>query len=170
MNFQLFILHPRKKRLWFQQQFNLIFICCCAVRLTPKNRVVGHLVGKVNHADDEPFELTKEIEAQIIGNLLPDDDDLLSSVCGDIGYNTNANNQDEIDDDIFCTGGGMELEADGNSKLLNFNGGASQTRSIVQLNGERSSRILFVGNIDSNVEDSELKFMFEVSFPFHLEL
>lgn len=131
------------------------------IRLTPKNRVVGHLVGKVNHADDEPFELTKEIEAQIIGNLLPDDDDLLSSVCGDIGYNTNANNQDEIDDDIFCTGGGMELEADGNSKLLNFNGGASQTRSIVQLNGERSSRILFVGNIDSNVEDSELKFMFE---------
>jgi len=135
------------------------------IRLTSKNRVVGQLVEKVdlNHADDEPFELTKEIETQIIGNLLPDDDDLLSGVFGDIGYNTHVNNQDEIDDDIFCTGGGMELEADGNSKSSKFNGGTSysQTRSIVQLNGERPSRILFVGNIDRNIEDSELKLMFE---------
>ncbi|XP_066347111.1 protein MEI2-like 4 isoform X2 [Miscanthus floridulus] len=135
------------------------------IRLTPNNSVIGQLVEKVdlNHAEDEPFELTKEIETQIIGNLLPDDDDLLSGVFGDIGYNTHANNQDEIDDDIFCTGGGMELEADGNSKLSKVNGGASysQTRSIVQLNGERTSRILFVGNIDSSIEDSELKLMFE---------
>lgn len=176
MNFHLFnFLYciQEKKRVWFQQQSNLIFICCFAVRLTPKNSVIGQLVEKVdlNHADDEPFELTKEIETQIIGNLLPDDDDLLSGVFGDIGYNTHANNQDEIDDDIFCTGGGMELEADGNSKLSKVNGGASysQTRSIVQLNGERPSRILFVGNIDSSIEDSELKLMFEVCLPFHLE-
>lgn len=116
--------------------------------------------------------MTKEIETQIIGNLLPDDDDLLSGVFGDIGYNTHASHQDEIDDDIFCTGGGMELEADGSSKLFKVNGGASynQTRPIVQLNGERPSRILFVGNIDSNIEDSELKFMFEVGLPLNLEL
>ena len=109
-----------------------MFICCCAVRLTPKNSVVGQLVEKVdlNHADDEPFELTKEIETQIIGNLLPDDDDLLSGVFGDIGY-THANNQDEIDDDIFFTGGGMELEADGNSKLSKVNGGASYSQTMV---------------------------------------
>ena len=63
-----------------------MFICCCAVRLTPKNSVVGQLVEKVdlNHAEDEPFELTKEIETQIIGNLLPDDDDLLSGVFGGV--------------------------------------------------------------------------------------
>ena len=74
--------------------------------------------------------MTKEIETQIIGNLLPDDDDLLSGVFGDIGY-THANNQDEIDDDIFFTGGGMELEADGNSKLSKVNGGASYSKTMV---------------------------------------
>ncbi|WVZ85407.1 hypothetical protein U9M48_032343 [Paspalum notatum var. saurae] len=140
------------------------------IRLTSKNIVVGQLVGKVdlNHADDEPFELTKEIETQTIGNLLPDDDDLLSGVPGDVGYDTRANNQDDIDDDIFFTSGGMELEADGNNKMPKYNGGAnySHTRSNVQLNadriyGEKPSRILFVGNIDSSIEDSELKFIFE---------
>ena len=105
-----------------------------------------------------------ETSSQVNGSLVH------LTLFGDIGY-THANNQDEIDDDIFFTGGGMELEADGNSKLSKVNGGASysQTRSIVQLNGERPSRILFVGNIDNNIEDSELKLMFEVSLPFHLE-
>lgn len=140
------------------------------MRLTPKDSVVGQLVEKVDHnqADDEPFEMTKEIENQIIGNLLPDDDDLLSGVLGCVGYNTQGNYQDDIEDDIFCTGGGMELEADRNEKLFKVNGGVdySHTRSNVQLNGkctyaEQPSRILIVGNIDSNIEDSELKFIFE---------
>ncbi|CAN6234853.1 unnamed protein product [Urochloa humidicola] len=138
------------------------------IRLTPKTSVVGQLVEKinVNQADDEPFEMTKEIETQIIGNLLPDDDDLLSGVLGDVGYDTQGNNQDDIEDDIFCTGGGMELEADGNNKLSKVNSGVSYTTSNVQLNdgytyGEQPSRILFVRNIDSNIDDSELKFIFE---------
>ncbi|CAL5067463.1 unnamed protein product [Urochloa decumbens] len=140
------------------------------IRLTPKTSVVDQPVEKinVNQADDEPFEMTKEIETQIIGNLLPDDDDLLSGVLGDVGYDTQGNNQDDIEDDIFCTGGGMELEADGNNKLSKVNGGVnySHTRSNVQLNGEytygeQPSRILFVRNIDSNIDDSELKFIFE---------
>ncbi|XP_062184033.1 protein MEI2-like 4 isoform X2 [Phragmites australis] len=139
------------------------------IRLTPKDGIVGQLVEKVhfNNVDDEPFELTKEVEAQIIGNLLPDDDDLLSGVLDDVGYTARANNQDDIDDDIFYTGGGMELEADENSKSSEVNGGAnnSQTRLNGQLNegtyGELPSRILFVRNIDSDVEDSELKFLFE---------
>ncbi|XP_062225511.1 protein MEI2-like 4 isoform X2 [Phragmites australis] len=134
------------------------------IRLTPKKGIVGQLVEKVdlNHVDDEPFELTKEIEAQIIGDLLPDDDDLLSGVLDDVGYTAQASNQDDIDDDIFYTGGGMELEADGNSNLSEVNGGANngQTRLNGQLNSELPSRILFVRNIDSNVEDSALKFLF----------
>ena len=53
------------------------FILHSAVRLASKNVLVRQLVDKVdlNHVDDEPFELTQEIEAQVIGNLLPDDDD-----------------------------------------------------------------------------------------------
>uniref|UniRef100_A0A0E0K0C9 RRM domain-containing protein n=1 Tax=Oryza punctata TaxID=4537 RepID=A0A0E0K0C9_ORYPU len=140
------------------------------LRLTSKNGLVGQSIEKVdlNHVDDEPFELTEEIEAQIIGNLLPDDDDLLSGVLDEVGYATNANNRDDADDDIFYTGGGMELETDENKKLQEFNGSANDGVGLLNgvLNGEhpyreQPSRTLFVRNINSNVEDSELKLLFE---------
>ncbi|KAL6652802.1 hypothetical protein ACP70R_011727 [Stipagrostis hirtigluma subsp. patula] len=135
------------------------------MRLTPKNGLVGEHIEKVdlNHVDDEPFELSKEIEAQIIGNLLPNDDDLLSGVLDDVGYTAGANNRDDVDDDIFYTGGGMELEADETKKLSEVNGGTNngQVRLNGQLISEPTSRILFVGNIDSSIEDSELKLIFE---------
>jgi hypothetical protein len=141
------------------------------VRLAPNNGLVGQPVGKeFNHEDDEPFELTQEIEAQVIGNLLPDDDDLLSGVLDNVGYPARANNRDDIDDDIFSTGGGMELEADENIKPLKLNGGGSngQTGSNglrygENPYGEHPSRTLFVRNMNTNVEDSELKLLFEVS-------
>ncbi|TVU14740.1 hypothetical protein EJB05_38231 [Eragrostis curvula] len=140
------------------------------IRLTPNNGVTGHLVGKVNlnNVDDEPFELTKEIETQIIGNLLPDDDDLLSGVADGVGYPSRTNNQDDIDDDIFYTGGGMELEGDDNSKLSVGNVGANNGQTMIngQLSGEHTYggpplRTLFVKNIDSSVDDYELKLIFE---------
>ncbi|KAK3144904.1 hypothetical protein QOZ80_4AG0319510 [Eleusine coracana subsp. coracana] len=140
------------------------------IRLTPNSGVSGELAEKVNrnHADDEPFELTKEVEAQIIGNLLPDDDDLLSGVIDSIGYTTQTNNQDDTDDDIFYTGGGMELEGDDKSKLSEVNGGINngQTRLNGHLSGENTyggppSRTLLVRNIDNSVEDYELKLIFE---------
>nr|CAB3446712.1 unnamed protein product [Digitaria exilis] len=140
------------------------------VRLGSKNVLVRQPVEKLDptHVDDEPFELTEEIEAQIIGNILPDDDDLLSGVIGEVGYTAHANNSDDIDDDIFYTGGGMELETDEGKKIAEPNGGASEGLGLLNgtLNGEHPygehpSRTLFVRNINSNVEDSELKLLFE---------
>ncbi|KAM3386735.1 hypothetical protein ACQJBY_009959 [Aegilops geniculata] len=134
------------------------------LRLTPKNGLVGQPAEKeLNHADDEPFELTQEIEAQVIGNLLPNDDDLLSGVLYNVGHPARANNMDDIDDDIFSTGGGMELEADENNKLLKLNGEANtgQTGFNGLLYGENPSRTLSIRNINTNVEDTELKLLFE---------
>ncbi|KAF8693244.1 hypothetical protein HU200_038626 [Digitaria exilis] len=140
------------------------------MRLGSKNVLVRQPVEKLDptHVDDEPFELTEEIEAQIIGNILPDDDDLLSGVIGEVGYTAHANNSDDIDDDIFYTGGGMELETDEGKKIAEPNGGASEGLGLLNgtLNGEHPygehpSRTLFVRNINSNVEDSELKLLFE---------
>ena len=76
-----------------------------------------------------------------------------------------------IDDDIFSTGGGMELEADENNKLLKLNGGANtgQTGFNGLLYGENPSRTLSIRNINTNVEDTELKLLFEVSFIFQLD-
>ncbi|KAJ1279312.1 hypothetical protein BS78_04G145600 [Paspalum vaginatum] len=139
------------------------------MRLGAKNALVCQPVEKVDqtHVDDEPFELPEEIEAQIIGNILPDDDDLLSGVL-DVGYTAHANNGDDVDDDIFYTGGGMELETDENKKFTEQNGVANDGLGLLNgtLNGEHPygehpSRTLFVRNINSNVEDSELKLLFE---------
>ncbi|XP_062219161.1 protein MEI2-like 4 isoform X2 [Phragmites australis] len=140
------------------------------LRLASKNVLVRQPVEKVdlNHVDDEPFELTEEIEAQIIGNLLPDDDDLLSGVLDEVGHTAHASKGDDVDDDIFYTGGGMELETEENKKLTELNGGSNDGLGLLNgtLNGEHPygehpSRTLFVRNINSNVEDSELKLLFE---------
>ncbi|XP_072963804.1 protein MEI2-like 4 isoform X2 [Typha angustifolia] len=126
-----------------------------------------------NYGEDEPFESMEEMEAQTIGDLLPDDDDdLLSGVTDDVKYIGQHNNGDDNDDDIFCSGGGMELEADDNAndfKISEFSSGASNGLqgglngpfAGEHPHGEHPSRTLFVRNINSNVEDSELRILFE---------
>ncbi|KAJ6853147.1 protein MEI2-like 4 isoform X2 [Iris pallida] len=133
----------------------------------------GQSVGtsNLNFGEDEPLESLEEIEAQTIGNLLPDDDDLLSGVIDDIGYMAQPNKRDDVDDDIFCSLGGMELEVDDHCKTAElmgagtFNGlpgGLSSSPFAGEHPyGEHPSRTLFVRNINSNVEDAELKLLFE---------
>lgn len=133
----------------------------------PFNTVASH------HGPEEPFESLKEIEAQTIGNLLPDEDDLFSGVTDDMGHNFQANTGDDLEDfDLFSSGGGLELEGDDRLFAVQKNsdivGGVSNqgvsAGSVVGEHpyGEHPSRTLFVRNINSNVEDSELKALFEV--------
>ncbi|CAL0330065.1 unnamed protein product [Lupinus luteus] len=114
---------------------------------------------------EEPY---KSIEEYIIGNLLPDEDDLFSGVTDVLGYNTHAKTNDDFEDyDLFSSGGGMELEGDehlNSGKRTSgldgdsvFYGGSKGKLPF----GEQPSRTLFVRNINSNVEDSELKALFE---------
>ncbi|XVF49515.1 hypothetical protein PTKIN_Ptkin04bG0018700 [Pterospermum kingtungense] len=125
-----------------------------------------------SHHEEEPFKSMEEIEAHTIGSLLPDEDDLFSGVIDDLGLNTHASKGDELEDfDLFCSGGGMELEGDDhvsmgsrNSDLvgvLNGRGGSNGLILGEHPYGEHPSRTLFVRNINSNVEDSELKALFE---------
>ncbi|GKV45565.1 hypothetical protein SLEP1_g52633 [Rubroshorea leprosula] len=115
------------------------------------------LDGWLDH-EEEPLESLQEIEVQAIGSLLPDEDDLFSGV---MGLDTPANRDDELEDfDLFSSGGGVESESDdrlgvgqGNLDIVGASNG-----SIV---GGHPSRTLFVRNINSNVEDSELKALFE---------
>ncbi|XP_043687251.1 protein MEI2-like 4 isoform X3 [Telopea speciosissima] len=137
--------------------------------------LVRHSVDSVasHYEEEEPFESLKEIEAQTIGNLLPDDDDLLSGVIDKIEYIAQPNSENDIEDfDLFSSGGGMELEGDDGSSAAqrnsDFSGGISNCQpagsnsSIAGEHpyGEHPSRTLFVRNISSNVEDSELKALF----------
>ncbi|KAL5791594.1 hypothetical protein ACOSP7_000188 [Xanthoceras sorbifolium] len=126
-----------------------------------------------HHGEEEPFESLKDIEAQTIGNLLPDEDDLFSGVIDDLGHSAHANTGDDLEDfDLFCSGGGMELEGDdrlnGEQKSSDFlglvtNGQGVSNGMVVGEHpyGEHPSRTLFVRNINSNVEDVELKALFE---------
>lgn len=128
--------------------------------------------------EDELFESLEELESHTIGNLLPDDDELLSGVVDEVDYISQPNNGEENEDfDLFSSVGGMELEADildgstGYSNNKNTDafvgvsssqqGGPNGAAAGEHPYGEHPSRTLFVRNINSNVEDSELRDLFE---------
>lgn len=130
--------------------------------MAPNNGQYGHSLAAASHfEEDEVFESLEELEAQTIGNLLPDDDDLLSGVTDGFGSVVRSNNVDDVEDlDLFSSVGGLELGEDSFSQRnpdlsVGSNGGEHPF-------GEHPSRTLFVRNINSNVEDSELRTLFEV--------
>ncbi|XP_071707550.1 protein MEI2-like 4 [Rutidosis leptorrhynchoides] len=134
------------------------------LRLSANNNMYGHSAGATaasNYEPEEPFESLEEIEAQTIGNLLPDDDDLLSGVTD--GLNSKAVQRgggDDVEDlDFFSSVGGMDLGEDGGQR--NYEISASQLGGDHHPHGEHPSRTLFVRNINSTVEDSELRILFE---------
>ncbi|XP_027355823.1 protein MEI2-like 1 isoform X2 [Abrus precatorius] len=118
--------------------------------------------------EEEPYKSVEEIEADTIGNLLPDEDDLFSGVNDELGCSAHTGTNDDFEDfDLFSSGGGMELEGDehlisgkqttcvdGDPDCFGFSKGKIPF-------GEQSSRTLFVRNINSSVEDSELKALFQ---------
>ncbi|KAF2583318.1 hypothetical protein F2Q68_00001817 [Brassica cretica] len=74
---------------------------------------------------------------------------------------------DELEDlDVFCTGGGMELDAESqrdaaSSFVTRKRSNTSGRVSVEHPNGEHPSRTLFVRNINSSIDDSELTALFE---------
>ncbi|PWA40614.1 RNA recognition motif 2, Nucleotide-binding alpha-beta plait domain protein [Artemisia annua] len=123
----------------------------------------------------------QDIEDHALGSLLPDEDDLLAGVMDGFDVNLFPNRVDESEDlDLFGSGGGMELESDmidslnmGMSRVGLSDGVAANgvgqysipngAGTVVGEHpyGEHPSRTLFVRNINSNVEDSELRTLFE---------
>lgn len=145
------------------------------LRLSSNNGLYGHSVDTVapHHEEEDLFESLEEIEAQTIGNLLPNEDDLLSGVADVLDYVVQPSNGDDLEDiDLFSSVGGMDLGDDGSSagqRNSEYPGGMSNGQlggsngSAVGEHpyGEHPSRTLFVRNINSNVEDSELRILFE---------
>ncbi|KAG2303881.1 hypothetical protein Bca4012_062844 [Brassica carinata] len=118
-----------------------------------------------------------DIESHSI--MLPDEEDLLTGMMDDLDLTELPPEADDYD--LFGSGGGMELDADFRDGL-SMSGGGPPRLSISSLGGnatvpqfsvpagtvagehpygEHPSRTLFVRNINSNVEDSELKSLFE---------
>lgn len=138
------------------------------LRLQSNTGLFGHSVDTVasHYEDEEPLLSLEEIEAQTIGNLLPNDDDLLFGMTDGLDSVAQPSSGDDVEDlDFFSSVGGMDLEDDEKTDL---SGGISgevvgSTGSIPGEHpyGEHPSRTLFVRNINSNVEDSELRVLFE---------
>ncbi|ONI29799.1 hypothetical protein PRUPE_1G215400 [Prunus persica] len=138
------------------------------LRLSSNNTLYGHSVDTVasHYDEDEAFESLEEIEAQTIGNLLPNDDELLSGVTDGLDYNVQISSGDDMEElDLFSSVGGMDLGDGGLSAALKDSespGGVSNGSIVGEHpNGEHPSRTLFVRNINSNIEDSELRTLFE---------
>ncbi|KAH9658560.1 protein MEI2-like 4 [Citrus sinensis] len=148
------------------------------LRLSSDIASYGHSVDTVSshYEEEEPFESLEEIEAQTIGNLLPDDDDLFSGVTDGLEctvHPSGGSGGDDIDDlDFFSSVGGMDLGNDSsyvaqkkseicigfsNHELGVCNGAVAGEH----LNDEHPSRTLLLRKINSNIEDSELKALFE---------
>lgn len=131
----------------------------------------------------EGDDMLEDVETRAIGSLLPDDEEeLLAGIMDDLDLNGLPSSLEDLEEyDLFSSGGGMELETEvqqiasiGSSRVglsdgvvgsvvppYTFSNGTG-TVAGEHPYGEHPSRTLFVRNINSNVEDSELRALFEV--------
>ncbi|KAJ4975070.1 hypothetical protein NE237_000176 [Protea cynaroides] len=136
------------------------------------------------HHDVEGKDYLEDLDdgPNAIGSLLPDDEDeLLAGIMDDFDLSGLPSQLEDLDEyDLFGSGGGMEMDFDpqegftasmskvtisdgpsvnGNSQYGIPNGVGAVAGEHPY--GEHPSRTLFVRNINSNVEDSELRALFE---------
>ncbi|XP_062207142.1 protein MEI2-like 2 [Phragmites australis] len=144
--------------------------------------LMGDTSAKMKVPDDDPEEDYKfDFDLRQINELLPDEDELFAGITDDIDPPGQTNSTEELEEfDVFGSGGGMELDLDpvesittslGNSSIgdgVRGDGispfGLTSTVGTVAGEhpyGEHPSRTLFVRNINSNVDDSELRSLFE---------
>ncbi|KAM3302073.1 protein MEI2-like 2 isoform X1 [Capsicum chacoense] len=132
------------------------------------------------HLEDESKD-PLEGEPSPDGCFLPgDEDELLAGVMDDFDLSGLPTQLEDLEDDFFGSGGGLELEPDTLDNSLNGFAKLSASDGILGSSvghhvfpngagtvagehpyGEHPSRTLFVRNINSNVEDFELRSLFE---------
>eukprot|EP00268_Persea_americana_P025556 TRINITY_DN2488_c0_g1_i4.p1 TRINITY_DN2488_c0_g1~~TRINITY_DN2488_c0_g1_i4.p1 ORF type:complete len:877 (+),score=174.21 TRINITY_DN2488_c0_g1_i4:272-2902(+) len=144
-------------------------------------------VESIDDASSRLNKLYPDLEGEsiedTIGNLLPgDENELLAGIMDDFDLHGLPNHFEEMEEyDIFLSGGDLELDFDPQESLTmgmgklsvtdgyaggNGTGQFSLSNGVVPVAGEHPygehpSRTLFVRNINSNVEDSELRTLFE---------
>lgn len=138
-----------------------------------------------DHKEVDGYDPLEDVETNVIGSILPDDEEeLLAGITDDFDLSRLPSQLEDLDEnDLFGSGGGLEMDFEpqeslkiGMSKMSITDGVASNGIGHYVLPngvgpvagehpyGEHPSRTLFVRNINSNVEDSELKSLFEVFY------
>ncbi|KAI4306018.1 hypothetical protein L6164_029335 [Bauhinia variegata] len=134
------------------------------------------------HKEDEGLDPFENIETNAIGNMLPDDEEeLLAGIADDFDLSRLPSQLEDLDEnDLFGSGGGFEMDFEPQDSLstsmskISISDGVSPngfghyalpngvgTVAGEHPYGEHPSRTLFVRNINSNIEDSELISLFE---------
>ncbi|KAJ0258406.1 RNA recognition motif domain-containing protein [Hirschfeldia incana] len=120
-------------------------------------------LNKLAVGNSENDSLEEDVEPD---SLLPEDEnELLPGLIDELNFNGLPDELEECD--VFCTGGGMELDVESqenhaaNAFPPRKRPNTSGRVSVEHPNGEHPSRTLFVRNINSSVEDSELTALFE---------
>ncbi|KAK4773544.1 hypothetical protein SAY87_028563 [Trapa incisa] len=136
------------------------------MKLTSNNDLYGHSINTIasHYKEEKPPESMDDIEAHMIGDLLPNDDELLTGVTDGLEFVLPSKDTNEMELDLFSNVGGMDLEEECSSdgqKIFEYSGGSNGSMNGDHPFGEHPSRTLFVRNINSNVEDSELRSLFE---------
>ncbi|XP_010525465.1 PREDICTED: protein MEI2-like 2 isoform X2 [Tarenaya hassleriana] len=124
----------------------------------------------------------EDVEPNSLEILLPEDEnELLHGLIDELNFNGLPDELEDLEEcDVFCAGGGLELDveprpnhvADVSEVQISDRGvmdsliplkfpNTSGRVSIEHPYGEHPSRTLFVRNINSNVEESELRALFE---------
>lgn len=159
--------------------------CFCLVNRTDPRHHASIDDGLPNSSkfqqENEFKDPLEEIEPNEVGCLPGDEDELLAGIMDDFDLSDLPTQLEDLEDDLFDSGGGMEMDFEaqesifmGMSKLgLSEgvtgngighygvpNGGATVAGEHPY--GEHPSRTLFVRNINSNVEELELRSLFEV--------
>ncbi|KAK4438951.1 protein MEI2-like 2 [Sesamum alatum] len=138
-------------------------------------------LSKLN-LEGEVKDPREDIESSTVGSILPgDEDELLAGLTDDFDLSGLPTQLEDLDDDLFGSVGGLEIEIGSPENLVN---GILSTSDIVGFSnishygfangvgtgsgehpyGEHPSRTLFVRNINSNVEDSELRGFVMISY------
>ncbi|AQL02816.1 Protein MEI2-like 5 [Zea mays] len=132
-----------------------------------------------NDPDEKDYKF--DFDLRQIDDLLPDEDEFFAGITDETEPVAQTNTTEELEEfDVFGNGGGMELDIDpvesitvgfANSSIvdgarcnsINPFGVPSTVGTVAGEHpfGEHPSRTLFVRNINSNVEDSELRSLFE---------
>ncbi|KAK4420938.1 protein MEI2-like 2 [Sesamum alatum] len=133
------------------------------------------------HLENEVKDPLEDIEPSTVGSFLPgDEDELLAGVMDDFDLSGLPTQLEDLDEDLFGSGGGLEIEPESHENIVSGMSRLSTSDGITGSSisqygfangvgtvsgehpyGEHPSRTLFVRNINSNVEDSELRSLFE---------
>ncbi|KAG7542413.1 RNA recognition motif domain [Arabidopsis thaliana x Arabidopsis arenosa] len=143
---------------------------------------VDEIASGLNQYNGGTGKMLDDGDSHPIGSMLPDDEEeLFSGLMDDLNLSSLPATLDDLEDyDLFGSGGGLELETDPydslNKGFSRIGFADSNVDNVIPQNifqngagsiagehpyGEHPSRTLFVRNINSNVEDSELQALFE---------